>query len=344
MRARNIRWHGIFSLPRAALGVACLSGMAIAVLPIRLAAQTAESYPGRPVKIIVPYAPGGATDIIARIVGAKLNESLGQSFLVENRPGASGNLALEAVAKAPADGYTLLVGNVSTNAINESTFAHVLQIKPSRDFIGITKLVEIPHIIAVTASFPVNSVADLIEYAKKYPGKINYASAGLGSYPHLDMERLIKAAGLQMTHIPYKGGAGQMIPALIAGETQVAFLNLSSTLGQIRGGRLRAIATTAPERLAELPDVPTMAEQGFPGIGTNAWQGLFTPAATPKPVVDKLYVSVAAVLLKADLKENLAKQMMTVALSASPQDFTELVRKETQSWGEFVSENKIKID
>src|SRR5213596_3899998 len=201
----------------------------------------AQDYPNRPVKIIVPYAPGGSTDIIGRIVAQRLTESLGQSVLVENRTGASGNLALEAVAKAPADGYTLFVGNVSTNTINENTFAHQLQIKPSRDLVGIAKLVEIPHIIATTAGFPANSVVDLIALAKKDPGKINYASAGLGSYPHLDMEKLMKTAGIQMTHIPYKGGAGQMIPAIIAGETQVAFLNLSSALPHVRSGRMKAI-------------------------------------------------------------------------------------------------------
>src|SRR2546425_10974098 len=235
-----------------------------------LPAGAQDSYPSRPVKIVVPYAPGGATDIIARILGQRLTESLGQSFIVENRPGASGNLALESVAKAAPDGYTLLVGNVSTNTINENTFAHQLQIKPSRDLVGIAKLVEIPHIIATTAGFPANSLAELIALAKKDPGKINYASAGLGSYPHLDMEKLMKAAGIQMTHAPYKGGAGQMIPAIIAGEAPVAFLNLSSALPHIRSGRMKAIATTAPGRLAELPNVPTMAEQGFPGIGTHA--------------------------------------------------------------------------
>src|SRR5881396_601847 len=212
----------------------------------------AQDYPNRPVKMVVPYAPGGATDIIARILGQRLTESLGQSFLVENRPGASGNLALESVAKAAPDGYTLLVGNVSTNTINENTFAHQLQIKPSRDLVGIAKLVEIPHIIATTADFPANSLAELIALAKKDPGKINYASAGLGSYPHLDMEKLMNAAGIQMTHIPYKGGAGQMIPAIIAGEAPVAFLNLSSALPHVRSGRMKAIATTAPSRLTEL--------------------------------------------------------------------------------------------
>jgi len=309
-----------------------------------LPAAAQEPYPSRPVKIVVPYAPGGATDIIARILGQRLTESLGQSFIVENRPGASGNLALESVAKAAPDGYTLLVGNVSTNTINENTFAQQLQIKPSRDLVGIAKLIEIPHIIAVTAGFPGSSLADLVAEARRNPGRINYASAGLGSYPHLDMEKLQKAAGIQMTHVPYKGGAGQMIPSLISGETTVAFINLSSTLGHIRAGKLKPLATAAPQRLAELPDVPTLAELGYPGIGTNAWQGMFAPAATPRPVVDKLYSAVAAVLLRPEMKEGLAKQMQTVTLSSSPQEFTELVRKETQGWGEFLREANIKVE
>ena len=318
--------------------------LAALVLLGALPAAAQESYPSRPVKIVVPYAPGGATDIIARILGQRLTESLGQSFIVENRPGASGNLALESVAKAAPDGYTLLVGNVSTNTINENTFAQQLQIKPSRDLVGIAKLIEIPHIIAVTAGFPGSSLAELVAEARRNPGKINYASAGLGSYPHLDMEKLQKAAGIQMTHVPYKGGAGQMIPSLISGETTVAFINLSSTLGHIRAGKLKPLATAAPQRLAELPDVPTLAELGYPGIGTNAWQGMFAPAATPRPVVDKLYSAVAAVLLRPEMKEGLAKQMQTVTLSSSPQEFTELVRKETQGWGEFLREANIKLE
>src|SRR5256884_425110 len=293
----------------------------------------AQDYPSRPVKMVVPYAPGGATDIIARILGQRLTESLGQSFIVENRPRASGNLALESVAKAAPDGYTLLVGNVSTNTINENTFAHQLQIKPSRDLVGIAKLVEIPHIIAASATFPVNSIAELIAEARRNPGKINYASAGLGSYPHLDMEKFQRAAGIQMTHVPYKGGAGPMTPSLIAGETQVAFLNLASTLPHIRAGRMKALATAMPSRLAELPEVPTLAELGYAGIGTNAWQGMFAPAATPKPVLDKLYSSIAAILSRPEMKETLGKQMLTVTL-APPPGVTEVVRQETPGWGE----------
>lgn len=320
----------------------CAAALALATLPA--AAQSADAYPSRPVKMLVPYAPGGATDIIARIVAVKLTESFGQSVLVENRPGASGNIALEAAAKAPADGYTLFVGNVSTNTINENIFAKEMQIKPSRDLVGVAKLVEIPHIIAASAGFPANSVADLIALAKKEPGKINYASAGLGSYPHLDMEKLQKAAGIKLTHIPYKGGAGQMIPAIIAGEAPVAFLNLSSALPQIRGGRMKALATTAPARLAELPNVATMAEQGYPGIGTNAWQGLFAPTATPKPVIDKIYKGVAAILSNPETKDDLAKKMLDVTLSASPAQFQQLVEKETHAWGDFLREANIKIE
>src|SRR6267143_863424 len=264
----------------------------------------AQDYPSRPVKIIVPYAPGGSTDIIGRIVAHRLSESLGQSFLVDNRPGASGNLALEAVAKAPPDGYTLLVGNVSTNAINENTFAQQLSIKPSRDLVGVAKLIEIPHLVVAAPGFPPGSIAELIAEARRNPGGINYASAGLGSYPHLDMEKLKQAAGIEMMHVPYKGGAGQMIPSIIAGETQVAFLNVASTLPHIRAGRMKALATAMPSRLAELPEVPTLAELGYAGIGTNAWQGMFAP----------------------------------------PQEFTEFVRKETQGWGEFLREAKIKIE
>jgi len=303
-----------------------------------------ESYPSRPVKVLVPYAPGGATDIIARIVSQRLTESLGQSFVVENRPGANGNIALEATAKAPADGYTLMVGNVSTNTINESVYASQLTIRPSRDLVGVSKLVEVPHIVVASAGFAPNSIAELIALAKKEPGKINFASVGMGSYPHLDMERFMRAAGIELTHVPYKGGAGQAIPAMVAGEVQVAFFNMASLLPHIRSGRLKALAAVPPQRLPELPNVPTLAEQGFPGIGTNAWQGMFAPAATPKPVVEALHRAVFAVLSRPETKDGLAKQMMTVEVSKSPQEFTDLVRRETAAWGEFLRSARIQID
>jgi tripartite-type tricarboxylate transporter receptor subunit TctC len=314
-----------------------------ALVPMAAAGQAAD-YPSRPVKILVPYAPGGVTDIIARHLAPKLSEALGQPVVVENRPGATGNLALEAVAHAPPDGYTLLVGNVTTNAINETTFSQTLQIKPSRDLVGITKLVDTPHLVVANAAFPPNNIAELIDWAKRNPGKLNYASAGIGSYPHLDMLKFAKASGIEATHIPYKGGAGQMVPALVSGEVQMAFMNLASTIELIKAGRLKALAASTPSRHPQIPNAATMAEQGYPGIGTNAWQGLFAPAATPKAIIDKLHATVAAVLTRPEMRDMLANQLMIVAVSGSSQEFTEQVRVETQSWGEFVRENKVKID
>src|SRR2546421_3561228 len=280
-------------------------------------AATAQDYPAKPVKMLVPYAPGGATDIIARIVAQRLTESLKESFIVENRPGANGNIALEATAKAPADGYTLLVGNVSTNAINENIYADQLTTRPSRDLVGITKLVEIPHILVASASFPAHTIAELVAAARKEPGKINFASVGMGSYPHLDMERFMKATGTELTHVPYKGGAGQAIPAMIAGEVQVAFFNMASLLPHIRSGRLKALAAVPAQRLPELPEVPTLTELGYPGIGTNAWQGMFAPAAAPKAVVDKLHGTVLAGPMRPAQRAGLGQQSKSGEVSQS---------------------------
>jgi tripartite-type tricarboxylate transporter receptor subunit TctC len=340
--ARNFWLRHTPRAARFALRAVVLAALAFSALPA--AAQSADQYPSRPAKILVPYAPGGATDIIARHLANKLGEMLGQGFIVENRPGASGNIALDAAAKSAPDGYTLFVGNVSTNAINENLFGSVMQTRPSRDLAGVTKLVEIPHLVVASMAFPAATIAEAMEQLRKNPGKFNYASASLGSYTHLDMLKLLKAAGTDMTHVPYKGGAGQMIPSLITNETQLAFINVSSTIEQIRAGKMKAIATTAPSRVPELPEVATMAEQGYAGIGTNAWQGLFAPAATPKAIVDKLFNASAAILSKPEMKEMLARQLLTVTLSKSPQDFTELVQKETREWGDFIRENKIKIE
>ena len=321
------------------IAIAALAGF----LSLAAAAQP-EPYPSRPVRILVPYAPGGVTDIIARHLAPKLQEMLGQPFVVENRPGASGNVALELAAKAAPDGYTLFVGNVSTNAINESTFAHTMTTRPSRDLVGVSKLVETPHVVVANAAFPPNNIAEMVQWAKRNPGKLNYASAGIGSYPHLDMVRFAKASGMQGTHIPYKGGAGQMLPALMSGEVQVSFINLASTGEQIKAGRLKALATTTSARHPMLPGVATMAEQGYPGIGTNAWQGMFAPVATPKAIVDKLHAAVVAILTRPEMREMLANHLMIVATSSSPQEFTDQVRAETQEWAQFVRENQIKVE
>ena len=306
--------------------------------------QPADTYPNKPVRVLVPYAPGGATDIIARHVTLKLSEATGQQFIVDNRAGASGNIALELAARAAPDGYTLLVGNVSTNAINETTFTQSLRVVPSRDFAGVTNLIEIPHIVAATPSLPANDIKQFIDLAKRPDSRINYGSAGIGTYPHLDMVVFAKAAGIDVTHVPFKGGAGQMVPGLIGGEVQVMFVNLASSLPQVRAGRMKALATTAPQRVPELPNVATMTEQGYPGIGTNAWNGMFAPAAVPKAVLQKIYAQVVGILERPEMKEMLAKQLMTVTLSKSPAAYSEFVKAETRKWAKVVKENNIKIE
>ena len=304
----------------------------------------APDYPSRPVKIVVPYAPGGVTDIIARHLAPKLQALLGQPFVVENKPGASGNIALDFVAAAAPDGYTLFVGNVTTNAINENTFADKLKFKPSRALAGVSRLVDTPHMVIASAAFPASNIAELVAWAKANPGKLDYASAGIGSYPHLDFLKFARTTGIEATHIPYKGGAGQMVPSLLAGETQVAFMNLATTVEHVKAGKLKALATSMPSRVPELPDVATMAEQGYPGIGTNAWQGLFAPAATPKPILDKLHGAVVQVLNNPEMKAMLARQLMAVNTSASPEEWTEQVRAETRAWGEFIRENQVTVE
>jgi tripartite-type tricarboxylate transporter receptor subunit TctC len=330
------------NMPSAtALTIALIAGMATHACA--RAADT-ETYPSKPVRVLVPYAPGGATDIIARHVTLKLSEVTGQQFIVDNRAGASGNIALELAARAAPDGYTLLVGNVSTNAINETTFTQSLRAVPSRDFTGVTNLIEIPHIVAATPSLPANDIKQFIDLAKRPDARINYGSAGIGTYPHLDMVVFAKAAGIDITHVPFKGGAGQMVPGLIGGEVQVMFVNLASSLPQVRAGRMKALATTAPQRVPELPTVATMTEQGYPGIGTNAWNGMFAPAALPKAELQKIYALVVGILQRPEMKEMLAKQLMTVTLSKSPAAYTEFVQAETRKWAKVVKDNNIKIE
>jgi tripartite-type tricarboxylate transporter receptor subunit TctC len=321
-----------------------LAAAALIVSSGAVFAQPAQDYPNRAIRMLVPYAPGGATDIIARLVAAKLNEAWGQAVVVDNRPGASGNIALEAAARATPDGYTLQVGNVSTNAINETTFASTLRITPSKDLMGITNLIEIPHIFAVPGNFAAANIKQFIEMAKKAGTKYNYGSAGIGSYPHLDGVVFMRAAGIQMTHVPYKGGAGQMIPAIIGGEVQCMFINLASSLQNVKAGRIKPLATTWPTRVPDLPNVPTMTEEGFPGIGTNAWNGLFAPAGVPRPILDRIFAKVTEVANMPEVKDQLGKQLMTIVLSKSPQDYQKFVRSETEKWAKVVKENNIRIE
>jgi tripartite-type tricarboxylate transporter receptor subunit TctC len=308
------------------------------------AADRRADFPQRPVRVIVPYAPGGATDLTARQLATKLNEAWGQGVVVDNRAGASGNIALETAARSAPDGYTLFVGNVSTNAINETTFAHMLTIKPSRDLTGVTNLIELPHVFLASTAVPASSMRELVEHVKRSRARLNYGSAGVGSYPHLDVVRFLRAAGIEMTHVPYKGGAGQMIPAMLGNEVQFFVINFASSLPHIRAGRMKPLATTWPTRRPELPDVPTMAEAGYPGIGTNAWNGLFAPAKIAAPLLGQIHATVVKVMESPEMKESLAKQYMSVVVNRSPAEFQRFVEEEVSKWGKVVVDNNIKVE
>src|ERR1700687_5309268 len=253
------------------------------------------SYPKRPVKMIVPFAPGGASGFVAPIISPKLGEVLGQTIVIENRPGASGNIGMEAAAKAPADGYTIYLGNIGTIAINPAIFQN-LSINPQKDFIAITLVAGVPSILIAIPSVPANTVAELAALVKSKPGELNFASPGSSTLNRLEMERFMKLANLNIVHIPYKGGAGPAVAGLLAGDTHVMFVTLSSAMAFVQGGRLKALGTSPPRRLESLPQVPTMIEAGYPEMVSSSWQGMFVPAGTPRPIVDKLHAALLTTL------------------------------------------------
>ena len=264
-------------------------------------------------------------------------------MIVDNRAGGSGTIAIELAAKSPPDGYTLQVGNVSTNAINETTFSS-LKVKPSRDLVGVTNLIQLPHLWVASTAVPASNLKEFIEYARKNNGKLNYGSAGVGSYPHLDAVKLLRHAGVQMTHVPYKAGAAGMIPAIMGNEIQFMFINLASSLSNIRAGRIKALATTWPTRRPELPNVPTIAESGYPGYGTNAWNGLFAPAGMPKPLLRQIHADVVKVMDMPATKDALNKVFMTAVVNKSPEEFQQFVLQEIRTWGKIVTDNNIKVE
>ncbi len=317
--------------------------MVLACVAAASAAHAAEKFPQRPVRFIIPYAPGGATDITARQLQTRLSEAWGQPIVIDNRAGASGNIALELASRSAPDGYTLFVGNVSTNAINETTFSS-LKVKPSRDLTGVTNLIQLPHLWVVNPGIPASTLKELVAYVKKSGARLNYGSAGVGAYPHLDAVKFLKIAGIEMTHVPYKGGAGQMIPAIMGNEVQFMFINMASSISNIRAGRIKPLAITTPERRPELPNVPTTAESGFPGVGTNAWNGLFAPAGIPKPLLKRIHADVVKVMETPEMKASLAKVFMSVVVDKSPEDFQQFVLKEIKEWGRIVVENNIKVE
>jgi tripartite-type tricarboxylate transporter receptor subunit TctC len=287
--------------------------------------------------MIIPFAPGGASDFVGRILQPRMTELLGQQLVVENRPGAAGNIGVEAAARSAPDGYTLFLGNIGSVAINPSVFTN-LQITPLRDLAAVTQVVDVPSALVLHPSVPANSLKELVAYAKANPGKLNYASPGSGSQNRLEMEVLRKLEGLDMVHVPYKGGAGPAISGLVGAETHMMFVTVSSAISHVKAGRLKMLTVSSAKRMEQLPEVPTTAESGYPELAASSWQGIFVPAGTPKDIIERLFMVSRQALASPEVVQRLSNGGVVVALSASPAAFHEFVANETSRWAKVVKE------
>jgi tripartite-type tricarboxylate transporter receptor subunit TctC len=315
------------------------STLLLACLPLAAAAQ-AGSFPDKPIRIVVPFPPGGATDAAARLVAVKMGEHWGQPVVVDNRAGAGGNVGSDLVAKAAPDGYTLVMGVTGSHAINTSLYSR-MPYDPVADFIAISQVAVVPNVLVVHPSVPAKNLAELVALAKKEPGKLNYASLGNGTAAHLGMEMLKSEAGVDIAHVPYKGSA-PAVSDLLAGQVQMMVDGLPSALPHVKAGKLRAIALTSLRRAPSLPDLPTIAET-YPGFYADAWSGLFAPKGTPQPVVDKLSAEVQRILKLPEVREKLT------ALGAEPvgstqAEFTAHVKREIEKWAKVVKTSGAKVD
>jgi tripartite-type tricarboxylate transporter receptor subunit TctC len=309
----------------------------LTALPAASRIARAQSYPSRPVRIVVGYAAGGTTDICARLIGQWLSERLGQSFVVENRPGAGSNVATEGAVRAPADGYTLLLATIS-NAIN-ATLYDKLNFNFIRDIAPVAGIIRVPNVMEVNPSVPAKTVPEFIAYAKANPGKVNFASGGVGSSTHVSGELFKMMTGVTMTHIPYRGTA-PAVTDLIAGQVQIMFDNLPGSIEYVRSGMTRALAVTTPVRSDALPDVPTVAEF-VPGYEVSSWNGLCAPRNTPDEIIDRLNGEINAAFADVKMKRRLT-DLGGIALAGSTADFGKLISDETEKWGHVVQVTKMK--
>jgi tripartite-type tricarboxylate transporter receptor subunit TctC len=305
------------------------------------AAAHAQSYPTKPIKMIVPFPPAGSTDISARAVAGKLAERIGHPVIIENKPGAGGNIGTDVAAKAPADGYTLVVGTVGTHAINPSLYSK-MPYDNLKDFVPVVLLSTTPNVLVMPASFPAKSVQEVIAMAKKKPGELTFASSGAGTSIHLSGELFNSMAGTKMQHIPYKG-SGPMLIDLMSGQVNMAFDNLSASMVHIKGGKLKALATTGAKRSAALPDLPTISEAGLPGYDSTSWNAIYAPAGTPKEIVAKLNRELRAILESPETRKYFAEQGAEAG-GGTPEQLGAFTRAETTKWAKVVKDSGAKVD
>ena len=320
-----------------------LARLAIAFIVASLATiAAAQDYPGsKPIKLVVPFPAGGGTDIFARVIGNKLSETLKWVVVVDNKPGAGGNIGIDAVAKSPPDGYTIGLGQTSNLAINPTLYAK-LPYDPLKDLVPIVLVADAPLVMVVPANSPFKTVADVVAAAKKKAGDVTFGSPGNGTVAHLTGELFQMAAGVKFQHIPYKGSA-QALTDLMGGQVQVYMSSIPTALSHIKGGKLRALAVTSPKRAPSLPDVPTIAEAGYKGFDANTWFGLVAPAGTPAPIVAKINAEVNRILKMPDVKEKFAAEGGG-PLGGSSQEFAALLKSDYVKWGKVVKDSGAKLD
>ncbi|HYC37044.1 MAG TPA: tripartite tricarboxylate transporter substrate binding protein [Usitatibacter sp.] len=315
-----------------------LAALLLAATSLQVGAQ---AYPSKPVKVVVPFAAGGAVDIITRILGEKLQPVLGQPIVVEPVTGAGGNIGSAAVAKAPPDGYTLLMATTGTHTINPGLYRN-MPFDAVKDFVPITIIASVPNLLVVHPSVPAKTVKELVELARAQAGKMNFASFGHGTSNHLSGELLNSVAGIKTQHVPYKS-APQAVLELVGGQVNFAFVNAPLALPQVKAGKLRALAVTGAQRSPAVPELPTMKEAGLDFV-VESWYGFMAPAGTPKAVIDKIYNDTITVLKRPDVVEAFAKRGADVATSASPEEFAKMVATEKARWAEVIEKSGAKID
>ncbi|MBM3536392.1 MAG: tripartite tricarboxylate transporter substrate binding protein [Alphaproteobacteria bacterium] len=317
-----------------------LGGAALGILAAPAAAQVREdpsAYPSQTIRMVVPFAPGGASDFAARLIQPGMSEALGKQIVIENRAGAAGNVGMDVAARGAPDGYTLFLGNVGTVSINPYLYSD-LTVKPERDFIPVTIVADTPGILIANPKFPPNNAKEFVAYAKANPGKVNFASPGSGSLNRLEMELFRKANGMDMTHIPYKGGAGPAVADIIGGHVEVMFTTISSAINHVKGGRLKALGVTTRDRVQALPEAPTLVEQGFPDNVSASWQGLLVPKGTPRPIIDKIH----AAAVKAMSDENVRKRFLdsgTIPVTnRTPEEFKTFLEADAKKWSQVIKD------
>lgn len=327
------------NLRRTVLGALAL---AVAFPSTALAAQPATDYPTRPVRMIVPFAPGGASDTVGRILQPALADALRQQVVVDNRGGAAGMIGVEVAARATPDGYNFLLGNIGTMAINPNYYTKA-SVKPQNELIGVTQVVDVPGAFVVHPTLPVKNVKEIVAYLKANPGKLNYGSPAPSSANRLEMEMFLHATGTKAVQINYKGGAGPAVVGLLGNEVQMMFVTYSSVVGHAKGGRIRMLGVITPQRIPQTPDVPTMREQGFDMV-VGSWQGVYVPKGTPNAVVTKLFTATHETMKNPDVVKRLTDNGISIVTSASSAEFRKFWEAEIQRFAKVIKEANIETE